>query len=150
MTPAAWSGHQLQTMAPVVLLQVLADCECVAVAVQVGGLPVDGDAFTVTFCERVQPCVAPLPEKSAPLLSAAYCSSYVARLRRSDFIAATYALSLVFANFGIAIAARMPLLTKNTTSTISVKPFLALIIRFSLRVGEPEVNAESGAGFFSV
>src|SRR3979411_2802088 len=150
MTPAAWSGHQLQTMAPVVLLQVLADCACVAVAVQVGGLPVDGKALTVTFWEGVKPCVPPLPEKYAPLLSAAYCSSNVARLRRSDFIAATYALSLVFANFGIAIAARMPMMTTTIRSSISVKPFLALIIRFSLRVGEPEVNAESGAGFFSV
>src|SRR5437764_4737611 len=48
-------------------------------------------------------------------------------LRRSDFIAATYALSLVFANFGIAIAARMPMMTTTIRSSISVKPFLVLI-----------------------
>src|SRR6266571_1102119 len=45
-------------------------------------------------------------------------------LRRSDFIAATYALSLVFANFGIAIAARMPMMTTTIKSSMSVKPFL--------------------------
>src|SRR5712671_3252470 len=45
-------------------------------------------------------------------------------LRRSDFIAATYALSFVFANFGIAIAARMPMMTTTIRSSISVKPFL--------------------------
>src|SRR5207237_10492641 len=48
-------------------------------------------------------------------------------LRRSDFIAATYALSFVFANFGIAIAARMPMITTTIRSSISVKPFLLLI-----------------------
>src|SRR5437764_15268581 len=50
-------------------------------------------------------------------------------LRRSDFIAATYALSLVFANFGIAIAARMPMMTTTIKSSIRVKPFLLLILR---------------------
>src|SRR6266550_3446669 len=45
-------------------------------------------------------------------------------LRRSDFIAATYALSFVLANFGIAIAARMPMMTTTIRSSISVKPFL--------------------------
>src|SRR2546423_6183740 len=49
-------------------------------------------------------------------------------LRRSDFIAATYALSFVFANFGIAIAARMPMMTTTIKSSISVKPFLLLDI----------------------
>src|SRR6478672_2372255 len=48
-------------------------------------------------------------------------------LRRSDFIAATYALSLVLANFGIAIAARMPMMTTTIRSSIRVKPFLLLI-----------------------
>src|SRR5687767_9757364 len=46
-------------------------------------------------------------------------------LRRSDFIAAMYAFSFVFANFGIAIAARMPMMTTTIRSSISVKPFLA-------------------------
>src|SRR5438477_4961465 len=45
-------------------------------------------------------------------------------LRRSDFIAARYAFSLVFANFGIAIAARMPMMTTTIRSSIRVKPFL--------------------------
>src|SRR6476469_8273155 len=45
-------------------------------------------------------------------------------LRRSDFIAARYAFSLVFANFGIAIAARMPMMTTTIKSSIRVKPFL--------------------------
>src|SRR5262252_6682271 len=45
-------------------------------------------------------------------------------LRRSDFIDATYAFSFVLANFGIAIAARMPMMTTTIRSSISVKPFL--------------------------
>src|SRR5712691_6161876 len=56
--------------------------------------------------------------------SAKYASSAVIRLRRSDFIAATYALSFVFANFGIAIAARMPMMTTTIKSSMRVKPFL--------------------------
>src|SRR6266480_7276516 len=48
-------------------------------------------------------------------------------LRRSDFMAATYALSLVFANFGIAIAARMPMMTTTIRSSMRGKPFLLLI-----------------------
>src|ERR1700694_541689 len=104
-----------------------ADSACVAFAVHAGGGPATAVAVTVTSFEGPKPCAAPLPEKYAPLLSAAYCSSYVARLRRSDFIAATYALSFVFANFGIAIAARMPMMTTTIKSSISVKPFLLLI-----------------------
>src|SRR4051794_15195345 len=49
-------------------------------------------------------------------------SSAVTRLRRSDFIAAMYAFDLVFANFGIAIAARMPMMTTTIRSSIRVKP----------------------------
>src|SRR2546430_14623231 len=45
-------------------------------------------------------------------------------LRRSDFIAATYALSFVLANFGIAIAARMPMMTTTIKSSIRVNPCL--------------------------
>ena len=40
------------------------------------------------------------------VLSEKNASSAVTRLRRSDFIAVTYALPFVFANFGIAIAAK--------------------------------------------
>ena len=42
--------------------------------------------------------------------------------RRSDFIDARYAFSFVFANFGIAIAARMPMITTTIRSSIRVKP----------------------------
>src|SRR5439155_23348122 len=54
--------------------------------------------------------------------SAKNASSAVTRLRRSDFIDARYAFSFVFANFGIAIAARMPMITITIRSSISVKP----------------------------
>src|SRR5260221_10192020 len=54
--------------------------------------------------------------------SAKYASSAVTRLRRSDFIEARYAFSFVFANFGIAIAARMPMITTTIRSSINVKP----------------------------
>src|SRR6266699_2690855 len=56
--------------------------------------------------------------------SAKYASSAVIRLRKSDFIDARYAFSFVFANFGIAIAARIPMITTTIRSSIRVKPFL--------------------------
>ena len=62
------------------------------------------------------------------LLSEKYASCAVIRLRRSDFIEAMYAFSFVFANFGIAIAARMPMITTTIRSSISVKPFLVTAI----------------------
>src|SRR5437870_13812521 len=54
--------------------------------------------------------------------SAKYASSAVTRLRRSDFIEARYAFSFVLANFGIAIAAKMPMITTTISSSMSVKP----------------------------
>src|SRR6202521_5476062 len=114
-----------------------AESACTAVAVHEGGGPVSAVAVTVTSFEGLKPWVTPLPEKYAPLLSAAYCSSYVARLRRSDFIAATYALSFVFANFGIAIAARMPMMTTTIRSSIRVKPFLLLICGLQISGSPP-------------
>src|SRR5690242_3270503 len=54
--------------------------------------------------------------------SAKYASSAVTRLRRSDFIDARYAFSFVFANFGIAIAAKIPMITTTIRSSIKVKP----------------------------
>src|SRR3989442_5773069 len=54
--------------------------------------------------------------------SAKYASSAVTRFRRSDFIDARYAFSFVFANFGIAIAAKMPMMTTTIRSSINVKP----------------------------
>src|SRR5438477_7004817 len=54
--------------------------------------------------------------------SAKYASSAVIRLRRSDFIEARYAFSFVFANLGIAIAAKMPMITTTIRSSMNVKP----------------------------
>src|SRR5512133_4075667 len=51
-----------------------------------------------------------------------YDSSAVTRLRRSDFIAAMYAFDLVLANFGIAMAARIPMITTTIRSSMRVKP----------------------------
>src|SRR5436309_11189059 len=56
--------------------------------------------------------------------SAKNASSDVIRFRKSDFIEARYAFSFVFANFGIAIAARIPMITTTIRSSIRVKPFL--------------------------
>src|SRR5256885_6870241 len=72
-------GNQVQTIAPVELSQVFADCEWVAVALHVWGGPATIAATIVTFCEGVKPCsgeaIVAVPAKYAPLLSAAYCSS---------------------------------------------------------------------------
>src|ERR1700688_531780 len=54
--------------------------------------------------------------------SAKYASSAVTRFRRSDFIEAMYAFCFVLANLGIAIAARMPIITTTINSSMSVKP----------------------------
>src|SRR5688500_4065937 len=43
-------------------------------------------------------------------------------------MAVTYALPFVFANFGIAIAARMPMMTTTISSSISVKPLRFIIL----------------------
>ena len=121
-------------MTPVALVQVLADSEWVAVALQLCGGPETATAVTVTFCDGTNPWTGDefvaTPPKYLPLLSAAYCSSYVARLRRSDVIVATYVLSFVFANFGIAIAARMPMMTTTIRSSMSVNPFFLLISKY--------------------
>src|SRR4029079_17592687 len=50
-----------------------------------------------------------------------YDSSAVTRLRRSDFIAAMYAFDFVLANFGIAIAARIPMITTTIRSSMRGK-----------------------------
>src|SRR6266702_3043730 len=54
--------------------------------------------------------------------SAKYASSAVTRFRRSDFIEAMYAFAFVLANFGIAMAAKMPMITTTISSSMSVKP----------------------------
>src|SRR5947208_13274056 len=65
----------------------------------------------------------PLSEKNA--------SSAVTRLRRSEIIAVLYALLFVFANFGIAIAAKMPMITTTISNSIRVKPLRMFRIEFS-------------------
>src|SRR4030095_5991816 len=55
--------------------------------------------------------------------------------RRSDFIEARYAFSFVFANFGIAIAARIPMITTTIRSSISVKPFRLFLMAVSFGQG---------------
>src|SRR5256712_3374266 len=69
--------------------------------------------------------------------SAKYASSAVTRFRRSDFIEAMYAFSLVFANFGIAMAARMPIITTTIRSSMSVKP-----LRFISKTLPVEIDNE--------
>src|SRR5687768_18492107 len=67
-----------------------------------------------------------------------YDSWATARLRRSLRIEAAYALPFVFANFGIAIAARIPMITTTINSSISVKP-----LRFMLSPWEKWLRTPS-------
>src|ERR1700681_1722112 len=67
-------------------------------------------------------------------------SSAVTRLRRSDFIAAMYAFDLVLANFGIAMAARMPMITTTIRSSIRVKPRRARCVMVFLAPKDEEVK----------
>src|SRR5712671_2095251 len=79
--------------------------------------PVDG----LNFSLFVSPQMMYVPE------SEKNDSSAVTRFRRSDFIAAVYAFVFVLANFGIAIAARMPMITTTISSSMSVKPFFRVV-----------------------
>src|SRR3989475_8248779 len=54
--------------------------------------------------------------------SAKYASSAVTMFRQADFIEKMYAFSSVLANFRIAMAARMPMMTTTISSSMSVKP----------------------------
>src|ERR1019366_4226139 len=84
------------------------------------------------------------------LLSEKYASCAVTRLRRSDFVDAMYAFSFVLANFGIAIAARMPMMTTTIRSSIRVKPFLVLVMRGSPYVfGSGPSGVDRGTPTFS-
>ena len=60
----------MQTIAPVELSQVFADCECEAVAVQLWGGPATIVAVIVTFCDGVKPlsglALVAVPAKYAP------------------------------------------------------------------------------------
>lgn len=66
------SDHQLQLIKPFAdELQVLVVRVWLATAVHPAGGPTTAVAVTVTFCEGVNPCAEPLPEKYEPALSAA-------------------------------------------------------------------------------
>src|SRR3989442_4373388 len=54
--------------------------------------------------------------------SATYASSAVTMFRPTDLIGELYAFSFSLATFGIAIAARMPMITTTTNISLSVKP----------------------------
>src|SRR3989449_4704340 len=75
--------------------------------------------------------------------SAKYASSAVTRFRRSDFIEAMYAFSLVFANFGIAMAARMPMITttRSEEHTSELQSRLHLVCRLLLEKKKKNKNA---------
>src|SRR5216117_1708486 len=106
-----------------------------AVVVMVGAvLPVDWVKITPP---------APIVEEYLTE-SAKYASSAVTRLRRSDFIEARYAFSFVLANFGIAIAAKMPMMTTTISSSMSVKPFRLRSMCISRRM---KVGAEAPTDF---
>src|SRR6201988_847877 len=82
-------------------------------------------ALPVVAHHAAEPAVAGLVHDVAVVYlseSEKYASSAVTRLRRSDFMDAAYAFCLVLANFGIAIAARMPMITTTINSSMSVKP----------------------------
>ncbi len=63
------------------------------------------------------------------LLSENHASFADTRFFKSDFMAVRYAFCFVSANFGIAMAAKMPMMTTTISSSISVKPFR---VRFML------------------
>ena len=119
-------------------------CECDTVAVQP---PADEPVPSVTAVVETPvellnfrlPMVVVYAE-----LSEKYASSAVTRLRRSDFMAVMYAFCFVLANFGIAIAAKMPMITTTIKSSMSVKP-----LRFSmcvLRGCGVDVDPAAGCG----
>src|SRR5688500_4873044 len=57
-------------------------------------------------------------------------SSALARLRRSLFMDVKYAFVFEFPNFGIAIAASIPMMTMTISSSMSVKPFRFMTLSF--------------------
>src|SRR3989442_8934103 len=100
--------------------QVLVFLTCRMFAAQRCGVGVTAVGVFPVDCTKLIP---PAPYAAVYFTeSAKYASSAVTRFRRSDFIEAMYAFSLVFANFGIAMAARMPMITTTIRSSMSVKP----------------------------
>ena len=83
-------------------------------------LPAPADAVGLGRRDRSHQRSPGCPRRSA--------SCAVTRLRRSDFIDATTAFSFVLANFGIAMAAKMPMITTTINSSIRVKPLRFIIL----------------------
>src|SRR5262249_20495021 len=122
------SAHRVPTVA----------AECVAVAFHPGTAPpkvtvTPADGTNKQLVPGVQPAGNPVraaggrfeevPVMMYLRLSAKYASWAVVRFRRSDFMDARYAFCFVLANFGMAIAAKMPMITTTISSSMSVKPF---------------------------
>src|SRR5256885_3882416 len=117
-------------VAPTKISQLLAVLALVTVAVQPACVPVPvvmaPSVFPVVLQNAIEPAGAGLVQALAVVYlieSAKYASSAVTRLRRSDFIEARDAFSFVLANLGIAMAAKMPIITTTISSSMSVKPF---------------------------
>src|SRR5471030_1724553 len=117
-------------------------CEVVAYQEPVPGTIV-GEFTPVEFLNSTPPAPVTVVVNELYLdESAKNASSAVTRLRRSDFIAAVYAFVFVLANFGIAIAAKMPMMTTTIKSSMRVKP---LRMRFMIISRDSKgVTARSG------
>src|SRR5947209_4718320 len=128
-------------VAPTKISQLLAVLALVTLAVQPACVPVPVVMAPSVFPVVVQYATEPAGAGFTQLLvvvylieSAKYASSAVTRLRRSDFIEARYAFSFVLANLGIAMAAKMPIITTTISSSMSVKS-LRFISLYSRPVG---------------
>src|SRR5205814_9290535 len=116
-------------VAPTKISQLLAVLALVTVAVQPACVPVPvvmaPSVLPVVSQNAIEPAGAGLVQVLVVVYlieSAKYASSAVTRLRRSDFIEASYAFYFVLANSRIAIEVRMPMITTTMSSSISVKP----------------------------
>src|SRR5262249_41570108 len=120
---------------------------CVAVAFHPGTAPpkvtvTPADGTNKQVLPAIQPAGNPVgaaggrfvavPVMMYLRLSAKYASWAVVRFLRSDFMDARYAFCFVLANFGMAIAAKMPMITTTISSSIRVKP-LRFMTTFLLR-----------------
>src|SRR5881275_115250 len=108
--------------------------------------------FPVVTQKLTEPAVGGVVQAMLALYlteSAKYASSAVTRFRRSDFMEAMYAFAFVLANFGIAMAAKMPMMTTTISSSMSVKPlrfiFTSPLARRPPRFGRA-YNQTSGWG----
>src|SRR5258705_12524027 len=110
--------------------QVLVVVVCVTVAVKPSAVTAMVGPTTPVVVEYAVPRLLVYFTESAK-----YASSAVIRLRRSDFIHARYAFSFVFANFGIAIAAKMPRSEAHTSELLSLKHLLFIRLLSRVRYG---------------